>query len=272
MKGFCLQQAGRRSRQALVATIAVGAAAFAVGASPASAAFPDFSGCPTDAPDINGCIHIRTTSGSQVIKSTTVPFGNAIDIRGAVTSPGGAGTDNTLFVPTRGTNGFFGGTIRVPGGLLGIDLPLLGLITDVNAIPELAGPASSIRIDLTTNDLIMPIKLRLQNPILASNCHIGSDASPISLRLITGTTNPPPPNSPISGRVGDVSFTDTYILFTDGINVDNSYSVPGATGCGLLPVPLLDPIDSIVNLKLGLPSAGGNNSIITHSDVAIGGL
>lgn len=255
----------------MLATAVIGAAALAIGAPASSAAFPDFSGCPTDAPDINGCIHIHTTSGLQQIKGTSVPFGAAIDIRGAVTSPGGAGTDNTLFVPARGTNGFFGGRIRVPGGLLGLDLPGLG-VNDVYAIPELAGPASAIRIDLTTNGLAMPIKLRLDNDILASNCHIGSNSSPLRLNLITGTTRPPGPNRPISGSVGTPSFPGDYIVFTDNVNVDNSYSVPGASGCGLFPPPFFGLIDVAVNVKLGLPSSGGNNSMITHSDIAIGGL
>lgn len=271
MKRFHLQRAGRRSQRALLATVAVGAAALAVGATPAAAVFPDFSGCDVTNPDINGCIHIHTTSGTQVIKSTTVPFGEAIDIRGTVTSPGGAGTDNTVFIPAAGTNGFFGGRIRVPGGLLGIDLPGLG-VNDVYAIPELAGPGSSIRIDLTRNDLIMPIKLRLQNTILASNCHIGTNSSPMRLNLTTGTTSPPAPNRPISGRVGTVSFPGSYIQFTDNVNVDNSYSVPGASGCGLFPPPFFGLIDIAVNVKMGLPSASGNNSITTHADIAIGGV
>lgn len=247
------------------------AAGFALQASPAAAVFPDFTGCNRSAPDVNGCIHIQTTSGQQTIKGTTIPFGNAIDIRGTVTSPGGAGTDNTVFLPAAGTNGFFGGVIRVPGGLLGIDLPGLG-VNDVYAIPELAGPASSIRIDLTTNSLSMPIKLRLSNPILASNCHIGTNSSPMNLNLITGTTSPPAPNRPISGRIGDVSFPGSYIQFTNNVNVNNSYSVPGASGCGLFPPPFFGLIDIAVNVKMGLPSSSGNNSIITNNNIALGGL
>lgn len=267
MKRFHLQRPGRLGRRALVATIATGAAALAVGASPAAAAFPDFTGCDRSSPYFNGCIHVHTKSGSQVIKGSRIDFGNAIDIRGALITPGGSG-DNTVFVPAAGTNGFFGGRIRVPGGLIGIDLPGLG-INDVYAIPELAGPSSSIRIDLVSNGLSMPIKLRLSNPILNSNCHIGTNSSPMQLNAITGTTNPPPPNRPISGRMGDFSFPG-YLLFTDNVNVDNSYSVPGASGCGLFPPPFFGLIDIAVNVKMGLPSAAGNNSITTTSDIALG--
>jgi len=269
MKRFHLQRAGRKSHRALVATLAAGATALAIGASPASAAFPDYSGCPTDTPNINGCIHIRTNSGEQTIKGTTIPFGEAINIRGALVSPDGAG-DNTVFLPATGTNGFFGGRIRVPGGLLGIDLPGLS-VDDVYATPELAGPASSIRVDLISNGLSMPIKLRLSNAILNSSCHIGTNDHPMQLNLITGTTNPPPPNRPISGSMGRFSYPG-YVLFTDNVNVDNSYNVPGASGCGLFPPPFFGLIDIAVNVKMGLPSSSGNNAIITHNDIAIGGL
>ena len=42
--------------------------------------------------------------------------------------------------------------------------------------------------------------------------------------------------------------------------------MPGATECGLG----LGLINSLVNLKLGLPAAAGNNSIELHNDVALG--
>lgn len=265
MKRFHLQRPGRLSRRALAA-VATGAAALAVGASPA-AAFPDYSGCPTTAPGFNTCIHVNVTSGEQVIKGSSIPFGEAIDVRGAITTPSGPGS--TLFVPATGTNGFFGGRISVPGGLLGIDLPGLG-INDVWAIPELAGSASSIRIDTRTMALSMPIKLRLSNTILNSNCHIGTNSSPIQLNTITGTTSPPSPNRPISGRIGTPRFSSGSLIYVGNVNVDNSYSVPGASGCGLFPPPFFGLIDIAVNIKMGLPSAGGNNSIVTNSDVALG--
>jgi len=118
----------------------------------------------------------------------------------------------------------------------------------------------------------MPIKLRLSNAILNSSCHIGTNDHPMQLNLITGTTNPPAPNRPISGRKGAISFPGNYIQFSDNVNVDNSYSVPGASGCGLFPPPFFGLIDIAVNVKMGLPSSAGNNSIVTHNDIAIGGF
>src|SRR6185436_2910955 len=99
------------------------------------------------------------------------------------------------------------------------------------------------------------------------NCHVGTDRNPVSLNLITGTTSPPPPNRPISGSPGRFEFVppDTIVI-PNNRNVENSFAVPGATECGLG----LGLINSLVNLKLGLPSAAGNNSIEIRSDVAIG--
>jgi hypothetical protein len=253
----------------LAAVLATSAGALMLAAGSAGAVFPDFTGCPRSIPNINGCIDVQTKSGTQVIKSTTIPTGASIRIRGAVSTPDGPG-GSTLFTPIPGTNGFFGSPIEVPGGLTGIGFPIP--LDRVYAIPELAGPSSSIRFDLNTASVAFPLKLRLVNPILNSNCHIGTNSSPINVNLITGTTNPRLPNRPISGRTGTVEFLPGYVKFTDNVNVDNTFSVPGASGCGLFPPPFFGLIDIAVNVKMGLPSAAGNNSLVTTNDIAIGGL
>jgi hypothetical protein len=46
-------------------------------------------------------------------------------------------------------------------------------------------------------------------------------------------------------------------------SVDNAFAVPGASGCGLLGI-----VDPLVNLRLRLPSAAGNNAMIVRSNVA----
>jgi hypothetical protein len=229
----------------------------------AAAAFPNFSDCPRATS--NSCINIVSTDGSyQVIKGFRVPLNaGTLEIRGG-TRYNDEG--ETIFVPPAGTNGFFARTVPVPGGLIGIDLPI-GL-NMINATPELAGPAESIRIDPTTLTLALPIKLRLSNPLLGSNCHIGSNASPIRLVQIVGTTSPPPPNRPISGRGGAFSVgppAPATIYFRGNTNVDNSFSVPGASSCGFFGLGL---IDLLVNAKLGLPSAAGNNTIVINNDLA----
>ena len=113
----------------------------------------------------------------------------------------------------------------------------------------------------------VPIKVRLVNLLLGMNCHIGTNRSPVVLNLITGTTSPPPPNRPISGRIGAVSVHEegTELRIVGSRNVANEFAIPASSTCGLG----LGLINAAVNLKLGLPSAAGNNSIEIVNDIGL---
>ena len=208
-----------------------------------------------------GCIDIQSRTGSLEIKGFTVPLGESLEIRG--------GLDNSVrpavFYPPTGTNGFFARAIRIPGGILGLELPIPGNM--VLGTAQLAGPASAIRMEIEfgTTTVSLPVKIHLDNPLLGSNCYIGTNSNPARINLTTGTTSPPAPNRPISGRLGELSFNEEgALILRDTVNVDNSFAIPGASGCGLLGI-----FNPIVNLKLGLPSSGGNNTMIVHNDVAL---
>ncbi|MBB4661634.1 hypothetical protein BDZ31_001207 [Conexibacter arvalis] len=231
------------------------AAATLLGSGTAAAVFPDFTGCQTAG--AFACIDIQSRDGSMTIKGTTVPIGESLAIRGAL-SP------TAEFIPPAGTTGIFSRPIQVPGGLLGIDFPIPG--NAVTATTELAGPVSSVRINPGTLGVAMPIKLKLSNPILGPWCHIGSNSDPANLNMIIGTTNPPPPNTPISGRKGRASLVngDTAV-YDDNVNVDNSFAVPGASVCGIG----LGLVNTLINAKLQIPSAAGNNTLIIVNDVAL---
>jgi hypothetical protein len=86
----------------------------------------------------------------------------------------------------------------------------------------------------------------------------------VTLRLITGTTNPPPPNSPITGSQGTVHLYDhNKIIEVAGSSlVDNSFAAPGANGC-VRPLDLA--VDLVVDLDAGLPAAAGHNTAILNS-------
>jgi len=246
-------------RKQLIGVAAVVAAWLVLGGS-ALAAFPDFSGCTATNINTEACVDVQNRSGNLDINGFNVPLGESLEIRGTVIDNG---TQTPDFVPPSGTTGFFATPVPVPGGLLGIEW-IPG--TSVLAITELAGSSSDIRVNVQTNSITIPVKVRLVNLLLGMNCHIGTNSSPVVLNLITGTTSPPPPNEPISGRRGRLSVTENALIFTDNVNVENSFAVPGSTSCGLG----LGLINSLVNLKLGLPSSGGHNSIEVHNDVAIG--
>lgn len=248
-------------RKQLVALLATIACLLFVGT--ASAAFPNFSDCPLRERG-NGCIDIKNTSGNLNIKGFNVPLHESLEIRGGLR----ATEEGNTFVAPTGTNGFFATPVAIPGGLLGIEFPIPG--NSVLAITELAGAPSSIHIEVGDQSIRMPVRVRLINALLGMNCHIGTSSRPVTLTLITGTTEPPAPNRPISGRTGAFSAEgtaegDIIVRFAGNVNVENSFSVPGATECGLG----LGLINALVNAKLRIPSAGGNNSIEVTNNVAL---
>lgn len=247
------REAKRRAKRATAVGVLAALGAAVIGA-PAAVADtpPTFSECPTGNPSVTTCINVLSNSGDLAIKGFDVPLDHSLAIKGGlIPGDGGAFT----FVPPAGTNGFFAQPVNVPGGLLGIDLPIG--INKVTATAELAhnGP---IQVNVGTLTLQVPVRLKLSNPLLASGCQIGSDADPVNLDLITGTTSPPPPNQPITGSPGTPSIIGNALEIADAINVDNSFAVPGASGCGYLGLGL---IDRLVDLRLKLPSAAGNNAI-----------
>jgi hypothetical protein len=91
---------------------------------------------------------------------------------------------------------------------------------------------------------------------------VGSNAAPVVISLTTGTTSPPLPNKPISGKVGELEFTESGILRVHNNSlVNNSFAAPATNGCGGIFEFLLGPI---INSQLGVPSAAGHNTAILN--------
>ncbi len=225
----------------------------------AAAAFPNFSDCPSEGlPSGSVCVDIQSVQGELEIKGFRVPLDHSLEIRGAVREPEGR------FIAPRGTNGFFAQPVRIPGGLLGFELPFA--FETVLATAELAGNPEQIVIRPGDQTISMPIKVRLSNPLIGRNCHIGTNRTPVNLNLIPGTTEPPPPNRPISGRPGELSFIPpNELIARGGVDVENSFSIPGATECG----GLFELNNVLVNLKLKLPSAAGNNAASVTNETGL---
>jgi hypothetical protein len=244
----------------LVVAAVVAAMAVIAGGGTAQAAFPNFTGCTSRNPIAEGlCVDIQQRSGNFNIKGFNVPLHETLEIRGILFANE---TEIPSFRAPTGSTGLIARPERVPGGLLGIEW-LPG--NSVLAITELAGPSSSIRINLTRMSVELPIKVRLVNLLLGMDCHIGTNSNPVRLRLVTETTSPPLPNRPISGSQGTIEAIPGGYKIVGNNNVENSFAAPSATECGLG----LGLINSLVNLKLGLPSAAGNNSIELRNDVAL---
>jgi len=270
---------------------AVVAAAILVPASSASAAltgeYARFSSCPLSNPSVTLCLSAESTGGNFTIGKKVVPLVNEVRLRGGLVAPEGLLGPATFVAPTDGVV-ISKSPQPVPGGLLGVTAPtswpkflqdlfnetINNGFTGVTSTVELAGSASAIKVGLV-NYLIgagpafaMPVKVKLSNPFLGSNCYIGSNSNPVNLNLTTGTTSPPPPNGPISGSPGEGGNIEEKILFFKKNKlVDNSFAAPGASGCGGIFSFLIDPF---VNSIVGVPSAAGTNAAILEGGTFLG--
>lgn len=217
--------------------------------------YAQFTGCPHPGQmTVELCFRTDFTGGLLQMGGVQIPIANPMTLSGGITSGGAVGFN--------ASGGLAPVTQTVPGGIVGLTgitwLPtVLGSTEqEVHARIELAGTPS-----IPLESLSLPVRVRLTGTALGNTCYIGSIANPISLQLTTGTTSPPPPNSPITGTEPEISETPNNVVdFTSGTYVDNSFAAPGVEGCTLV-LPPLPPveIDELIESQSGLPSAAGTN-------------
>jgi hypothetical protein len=273
---------------ALAALVALALPAASASAAPHSPTgdFAPFADCPLSKSPFF-CMRADTTSGFVTTGAKTVPIVNPTILQGGlnINFETGAAT----FIGAEDGNTLTKVPQPVPGGLLGITAPtwwpsilrdlfnetINNGFTGVTATLELAGSASSIKVN--TENLInsegtalsMPVKVKLGNPFLGSSCYIGSNSNPITLNLTTGTTSPPPPNTPITGKLGNLtpSGEGAIITFSPQKLVDNAFAVPGANGCGGFLFSWA--VDPFVNSIVGVPSPAGTNTAVLEGKLAL---
>ncbi|MFP5388587.1 MAG: hypothetical protein ACLGG5_04730 [Thermoleophilia bacterium] len=247
--------------------------------------YTKFANCPYTNTEVRKCIYSVTESGEVVLGSKKVPIVNPVVLQGGYgeTVEEKEGGEFAKFYAA--TNGVTLSKVAqpVPGGLAGIvnckeisdfflriscEVTFENGVTGLNSTLELARPASEIRVSENNlagelgTALQLPVKVHLENPFLGSSCYVGSSSSPLLWKLTSGTTNPPPPNTPISGSAGELEFLEEGRILVAHNNklVDNSWSAPGATGCGGFLVELI--LDPIINSASGVPAAAGRNTAI----------
>jgi len=276
----------------LVSVACVGAAAPALAASP-TGDYAVFGQCPRFTTGVIVCLYSQTNSGEVTLNKQTVPITKTITLQGGIGFNPATGSE--FFVGALNGETLSKTAQKVPGGLLDIvncqeikgngfleslargacELVFENGTTGVNAITELAKPASEIGINTANLEnregvaLSLPVKVRLENSLLGSECYVGSSSKPITFNFTTGTTSPPEPNKPISGKVGSIKLKDEF-EFVEIINntlVDNAFSAPEASGCGGIFSFLLDPI---IDSKIGLASAAGKNTAIQNNTIKEG--
>lgn len=251
---------------ALVALIALAPSAASATTTPAPG-YGQFAGCPNPAqiPSIEICFNTVFTSGEFQVGGIEFPIVHPIAYSGGLTP--------SYEVDFNASGGIPPAAQSVPGGIVGL--------TGLTWLAELLGSAEQTlyaHIELAgmpgpplPETLALPVKIHLTNTVLGSNCYIGSNAEPILLDLITGTTSPPPPNKPITGTEPTISTTPNEVLdLAEGTYVDNSFAGSEAHGCvltisGSPPIP----IDSLIDSQNGLPAAAGSNRAIFDFDTEL---
>lgn len=237
-----------------------------------AAGYGQFAGCPSpksEKPTITTCFRTKITGGHFQMGSKDVPIENPLELSGGFNSKG-----QEFSFTSKG--GMPPVNQKVPGGVVGLTgltwlLELFGIeALTLYAATELAGsPGHPLAQPLT-----LPIKVHLTNPagLLGSSCYVGSNTEPIKLNLIYGTTNPPPPNEPITGVPPKLGLGESKGV-TKGTGaelVDNSFAAPGANGCklvlfGFIPIS----INGLVNSQSGLPAAAGTNETRQNAEFEI---
>ncbi|WP_406144112.1 hypothetical protein [Streptomyces sp. NBC_01012] len=242
-----------------------------------------FSRCPVDDPAmlaadgevlVATCVSSHSPSGSIKLGSTEATTG-ANDMQFGVVQDTAAGTF-TVVPPDGGA--LVGEPTEIPGGLLGLmcpddDIPVISdlceSITDatlnkVTATVESAGTPTEFNLTsglVTGRQIVkLPIRIRLENPLLGSTCYIGSESDPVVLR--PQNTTPPAVEVQRFDVDGTRDAAGAMLRFalTGNDQGDSAFAVPKATGCG--------PFGSLswaVNLKTGLPSAAGNNNLVLNN-------
>jgi hypothetical protein len=268
----------RVTRRLLAAGAALGVAA--VTASSAGAAAPtgpyrNFAQCPTSVPNLSSCVYSKSKGGSFTLGNTRVPIAKHIIFQGGYVADPNTG-DETFYGAADGDT-LSPTALKVPGGLVGLappDLfpqPLQGILkaairsfNGVTATAELVGPPQfsfTNFANVAGPAVTLPVQIQLSNPFLGGDCYIGSASDPVTLNLTDGTTSPPAGVTPLTGTSGKLTFRDggNLIVATGDELVDNTFAVPGASGCGGVFSGLIDPV---LNLKTGIPAAAGVSSAI----------
>ncbi|HSS03657.1 MAG TPA: hypothetical protein VLK89_00525 [Solirubrobacterales bacterium] len=233
----------------------------AAGATTPAPGYEEFAACP-DKAELTTCVRSDITGGHLQMGNKDVPISKTITLSGGING-GGTGFEGELTAEP----------MPVPGGVIGLTgLDWLVNFLNVNQLKLYADTELAGTPQVIVEPLELPIKAHLINSVLGSSCYVGSKAEPIMLNLITGTTEPPKPNEPITGKRGTVSFDEAHeiVHLNEGEFVDNSFAAPGANGCvltlfGFIPISL----NGVVDLASGLPAKAGTNETRQNFNLAI---
>lgn len=242
--------------------------------------FALFADCPLTAPNVYDCFVGSVSGGQLTLGKIAVPLNRTLTLQGGLARE--PETEISTLVPAADGNTLSVTPLEVPGGLLHMlgfrssNVPSRGplarwsrALNGVTATLELVGTAQVNILNLLLEEgpvLSLPARLRFRNPLLGSQCFIGSAAEPVTLPLTVGATNPPPPNQPIKGAVGQLEFEQegSILTLTGSEFVNNEFTVPKVHGCGLF-----GQLDGLLDHGMGLPSPAGSNTAIIDTNITL---
>jgi hypothetical protein len=283
----------RRRLLVMVAVVFVVPMAVLASASPALAVrpFEKFQSCPTEVPILSECSYNVTSAGEFTINKTRVPINKSIVQQGG-SIPSGIEHVEVSIGAKAGFESFQKVALNVPGGLTGIidctkisneflrntckfffEHGITELTATLEPVATEANPPLINRFNLAEESgtaVVLPARVHLNNELLGSGCYIGSVAHPIQLHLSTGASGT------LHGNRGELRTLKETIpgeeepvrglqLLGNSL-VDNTFSVPVAEGCGEL-FGIKGVLDGVVDEKVGLPSAEGNNKAVLEGEL-----
>lgn len=221
----------------------------------------DFSACPalpTGYDPANfSCFLTHITGGQMIIGKANQLINRDITLSYA------EGVD-----PSGNTAMVFGEETSKPMPVLGgiFETPSMDSLTkgDPNLELGIQPVGLGIRLDPSGQTVgFLSMKLKAVNPVFGANCYIGSGTHPMVIAPTPGTTDPPPPNQPISGHVDSAYFNGTESIVLATV-VDNAFAAPRAFHCGPK-----SSLTRLVNVIAGLPSPAGTNTAIFQVTIEI---
>ncbi|WSQ96885.1 hypothetical protein OG735_01200 [Streptomyces sp. NBC_01210] len=239
-----------------------------------------FTRCPVDnrvmlaadgKADIASCVSSYSPSGTIKLGNLTA-LTSASELQFGVVQHAAARTF-TVVPPPGGA--VVGAPTEIPGGLLGLvctsGIPVVSDIcraasenglNRVTATVESVGTPTDFSLTSALGPgmpiVRLPVRIRLQNPLLSSECYIGSADDPIVLRL-QNDSKPAMASQRFDGDGTPNASRGAMMRFvlTESSQGDSGFAVPKAHDCGLWGL-----VDLAIDLKVGLPSPAGNNSLV----------
>ncbi len=259
--------------------------------------FKIFKECPTEIPGNELCTYNVTTSGEFAIGTTKVPINKPIILQGGSLPTGNPENPREFFaLPAKNGESLSKTELNVPGGLLGIKCeeikgegPAEKFLRELcKSVFEKGATAVTATAELVANEknpvifnefalaaeegtaLTLPLRVHLKNSLLGNSCYIGSESSPLQLHLTTGETHPPKGFKPLHGTLGEPETLEEkgqkMLRITGNSLVDNTFSAPGAEGCGEFLI-FKGFLDSLLDGKIKIPNKAGENTAIFNGEL-----